>query len=109
MAHVHEHRGNAYYLDQLCTLGTCGAVGAVSVLMYVMKTPTSGEPVPRLSYILVPQFFIPVLAGGVALLALVLIRGVALWREAGTKDAACCDHDHGDDHGHDHDHSWTPA
>lgn len=113
MAHVHEHRHNAYYLDQLCTLGTCGAIGVVSVLMYVMKTPPPSDPQPRLSYILAPQFFLPVLFGGIALIVLVLIRGVGLWREAGTAGADCCghDHDHGHDHGHghDHEHGWTPA
>lgn len=104
MAHVHEHHGNEYYLDQLCTLGTCAAVGTVCVLMYALKTP-DGQP--RLAYILVPQFFVPVLIGGVALLALVVVRGVSVWREAGAGEKACCNHDHDHDDGHEH--GWTPA
>ena len=91
----------------------------------------------RLSYILAPQFYGWVFAGGIALLVLSAIRAVCLWQEAGRANAHMHDHvhdhhhdhdhvhehhhhhDHGHDHshdhghahdhGHDHDHGWTPA
>lgn len=133
MAHAHEHRHNStYYVDQLCTIAACGALGVVSILMFRSSGPSQQ---PKLSYILAPQFFAPVFAGGVALLVLVLVRAVTLWREAGQAracdehehhhhdhghghdhDHADCGHDHSHDHAHshdhghdhDHDHGWTP-
>ena len=38
----------------------------------------------KLEYILAPQFFTPVLIGGVALLVLIAMRALTLWQEAGT-------------------------
>lgn len=129
MAHAHEHRHNStYYVDQLCTIAACGALGVVSILMFRASGPSHQ---PKLSYILAPQFFVPVLAGGIALLTLVIIRAVTLWREAGQAKACAahqhhvhghahhhdhehgdCGHDHSHDHehghDHDHDHGWTP-
>jgi hypothetical protein len=138
MAHDHHHHGGStYYLDQLCTIAACGALGGVSILMYALRGP---DGKPKLEYILAPQFFIPVLLGGITLVALVAIRAVTLWQEAGrtpnhVHGHDCCDHDHdhahehvhehphhGDhdhdhahvhshDHSHDHghEHGWTPA
>jgi uncharacterized repeat protein (TIGR03943 family) len=135
MAHDHDHsQGSAYYLDQLCTIAACGALGGVCLMMFLDG---------RLRYILTPFFFIPVLAGGIALIVMVAIRALTLWREAGANadhdhahehhhhdhdhehphDHAHGhehhhhdhDHDHGHDHAHDHahdhghDHGWTPA
>mgnify|MGYP001475997903 FL=1 len=121
MAHDHDHHhGGTYYVDQLCTIATCGALGIVAILMYRGSGP-SGQP--KLSYILAPQFFVPVLVGGIALLVLVTIRAITLWRQAGEArscDHSHCAHDHGHDHGdghahahdhahdHSHDHGWTP-
>jgi hypothetical protein len=97
-AHDHHHDDRSYYTDQLFTIATCGAVGAVAVLMWY-----SG----RLSVILHPKFFPWVLGGGVALLVAVTVRAVALWFEVedshGHEHAHSHDHDHGHHH-HDHDH-----
>src|SRR5262245_44671092 len=101
MAHAHSHEGENYYLDQLCTIGVCGALGGVAIMMYVQG---------MLQYILVKQFHLWVLLGGIALLVLVLVRAVALWFSAGRVSHAHNhnhDHDHAHhhhDHGHDHDH-----
>jgi uncharacterized membrane protein YcgQ (UPF0703/DUF1980 family) len=128
MAHDHSHDDrNAYYLNQLFTIAVCGALGGVAVMLYV-----SG----KLQLMLHPKFFIWVLLGGVALLALVVIRAVAVWRsvdepahdhdDCGHEHDHCHhdhehdmhavthahDHDHGHDHSHDHDHNhehgWAP-
>lgn len=117
MAHVAGHDQN-YYLDQVCSIGVCGAMGIISILMYTSN---------KLSIILVPAFHKPVLWGGIVVLIIAVVRFTALWRMAGTSthhhdhDGACHDHDHdhhdhkhdekcgGHDCGHDHSHAWTPA
>lgn len=94
-AHAHAHgegEGN-FFLDQLFTILTCGAVGLVAVLMY-----TTG----MLSRILVPMFFGPVLAGGVAILVLVAVRAVAVWQLAGARRAVLA---RAEEHAHEHEHS----
>ncbi|HTK77133.1 MAG TPA: hypothetical protein VL371_17840 [Gemmataceae bacterium] len=137
-AHDHDHHhGGSYYLDQLCTIGACGALGIIAVLMSSLKDSAGNL---RLSYILAPQFYGWVFAGGIALLILSAIRAICLWQEAGRAKAHVHDHvhdhhhdhdhahehhdhDHGHDHSHDHghshahghghdhdhDHGWTPA
>jgi uncharacterized repeat protein (TIGR03943 family) len=123
MAHTHTHThapGSTYYLDQLCTIFACAALGGVAVMMYFDG---------RLVYMLTPFFFAPVMAGGVALIAMAIVRAIALWREAGAVKQCAHDHDHDHDHahvhghdhdhehcdhdhapacGHDHEHGWTP-
>ena len=108
MAHDHHHGGSTYYLDQLCTIAACGALGGVSILMYALRGP---DGKPKLEYILAPQFFIPVLLGGITLITLVAIRAVTLCQEAGraadhVHGHDCCghDHEHGHEHVHDHHH-----
>src|SRR5438874_1088962 len=95
--HAHEHTEN-YFLDQIFTIALCGALGAIGVLLYVRKT--------MLGIMLDRKFHPYVLAGGIALLVLVVIRAVAVWRLAGhvhTHDHHDHDHDHAHDHHH-HDH-----
>lgn len=114
MAHSHAHAEGegTYFLDQLFTILVCGSVGLVAVLMY--RDGTLGR-------ILVPMFFKPVMFGGLAILALVVIRAVAVWQLAGARRAEALDahdahagHDHGHAHGHDthencgHDHGHGP-
>src|SRR6476646_7296851 len=102
MAHAHDHHGGStYFLDQVCTVAACGALGAVSILMYAVRGP---DGKPKLEYILAPQFFIPVLLGGLALVALVAIRAVTLWQEAGRTADHAHTHDHAREHVHDHAH-----
>jgi hypothetical protein len=94
MAHDHHDHGN-YYLEQLCTVGICAALGAVTVMLYLQGT---------LRYMLATKFHVPVLAGGIALLVLVVIRAIALWISV---DRSVHVHEHDHDHDHDdvHDHA----
>jgi hypothetical protein len=105
MAHDHSHGDrNAYYLDQLFTIAVCAALGGVCVMLWY-----SG----KVKFMLDSKFFIWVLLGGLTLLALVLIRALALWQSVDEAAAAephdhhhhDHDHDHNHDHGHDHPHS----
>ena len=101
MAHHHSHGDrNAYYLNQLFTIAVCGALGGVAVMLWYSGT---------LRFMLHPKFFIWVLLGGLTLLALVVIRAVAVWRSVDAAphthdhDHEHCGHDHGDcDHPHEH-------
>jgi hypothetical protein len=109
MAHTHDHPHDhpSYYTEQLTTIGICGALGAVAVLLWARGL---------LQWILKPQFFLPVVLGGAVLLALVIVRAIAVWVSAGRQDAAHqhdhhhhdqehCDHDHEHDHTHEHSHT----
>lgn len=99
MAHKHDHSHedrNAYYLNQLFTIAVCGALGGVAIMLWY-----SG----KLRFLVVQDFWLPTLLGGITLLALVLIRAVAVWRSVDQSLAAEHAHDHDHDHcGHDHDH-----
>jgi len=106
MAHVHSEDANAYYLDQLCTIGVCGALGAVAILLYQQDI---------LQYILAPAFHLPVLLGGIGLLVVVVLRALTLWLSLGkpvvhdhAHDHGDCCHDHGHEHEHGHDHAHGP-
>src|SRR5207237_2692403 len=95
MGHAHAEDQQTYYLDQLCTLGICGALGVIMVLMRTYEV---------LPLILHAKFHDAVVWGGYALLGMVAIRGVALWISTG-KSATALPHDHNHDHAHDHEHS----
>ena len=128
---AHSHSGcqspRDYFTEQLLTILVCGGLAFVAVQLYRYD---------MLRHILAPQFHLPVLVGGVAVFALVLLRAAAVWREAGelvpaSDDPTCavnhvhtaaCDHplpgmpgapntDENlvDDHGHSHDMSWVFA
>lgn len=86
-----------YLVGQLLTAAAVGAFGLVGVLMY-----RNGQ----LGYALALPFHRPVLIGGLALLGLVGLRAVGLWREAGR---LCRDHPDpdADDHVHGHDLAWV--
>jgi hypothetical protein len=86
-AHEHYHDPSAYYTQQLCTIGICGGLGGVAIMLYARDL---------LKYVLVAQFHVMVLWSGIALVTLVAIRAVALWFSAGK---AMPDHDH---HHHEH-------
>jgi hypothetical protein len=107
MAHVHE-KNSTYFLEQLCTIGACGALGGVAIMLWVLPDGIN---------FLGPQFqkpfgqawLSPVLWGGAAVVVFVLIRAVAVWFSVG-KPTVTHDHDHGHDHGHeqvpgDHEHA----
>jgi uncharacterized protein len=116
MADVQESKDSraAYYLDQLFTIGVCGALAGVTIMLW-----RSG-----LSKMLAEKFHIWVGLGGLSLLALVVVRAVSLWRSVDESaeepadhghshghahgEGAACEHDHGittergHSHGHDH-------
>jgi hypothetical protein len=114
MAHDHSHGDpNAYYVEQLCTIAITGALGGIAVMLYQQG---------RL-WFLAAKIQPWVLAGGILLLAVVAMRAVVVWMQAGRTPAASedpaeaehehchdhahgetCDHDHEHGHGHDHDH-----
>jgi hypothetical protein len=93
--HDHAHHGHSpgeYYLEQLLTIFVCGGFGVVAVLMYYKN---------RLDNLLAPEFHLWALLGGVVLLLLAAVRGVALWVEAGKLGHA---HEHHHEHNHHHEH-----
>jgi hypothetical protein len=97
MAHVHDADNDAYYLDQLCLVGICAAFAGVCLAMYFWQTE-------MLALLLAPQFHLFVLLSGVGLLALVVIRSVTLWREAGARAQVASHAHHHHDHEHEHHH-----
>lgn len=105
MGHEHHHESRtAFFMEQLLTIATCGGLGVVMILLYDYNV---------LPIFLDPKFHEPVLWGGIALLVLVGIRAIALWRFAGQGGGAHEQHDHASagepehehDHGHEHAHS----
>lgn len=122
--HHHHHDHGDENLESLFTVGICGAFGTVAVALAVPAlTATDPNNPSILTIILSKDFHLFVLIAGIALLALTLVRAVALWREAGeharlhqlehahghdhVHDENCNhdhDHAHGHSHGHDHDH-----
>jgi hypothetical protein len=97
MGHDHHHHGQAeYYLEQLFTIGVCGALGVVGVSLYF-----SG----KLNFMLAERFHPWVLGGGIALLVMVVIRAIVVWNSVAEPLAVPVhDHDHADGHDHSHDH-----
>jgi hypothetical protein len=104
MAHDHHHHGSMrdYFTEQLLTIFVVGLLGFVAVQLY--RTD-------MLQFVLAPQFRYPVFVGGIAVLVVVVVRAVSVWREAGevnahahSHDHAHHHHDHGQDCDHKHDH-----
>lgn len=104
MAHDHQHADRtSYFLEQFCTIGVCGILGGVAIMMY-----RGG----MLNYILHPAFHGAVFWGGTALLILIVIRALAIWFEARRPVVDVETHQHheshghegGDDHPHEHSH-----
>jgi hypothetical protein len=109
MTHAHHQHGDdagAEYLDGLFTVGVCGALGAVVLLLW--------SRTDRLLLLLHPKFHPWLLSGGITLLVLVAIRAAALWRAASERKHAAEHHDHEHCHGHGHcdheghEHGWAP-
>jgi uncharacterized membrane protein YraQ (UPF0718 family) len=101
MAEAHHHHAeerSAFYLDQLFAIGVCGAIAAVTLMLW-----QSG----LLGRMLHPKFHIWVALGGFSLLTIVVLRAVAVWRSVDEpvgphEHGPGCDHSHG--HLHDHEH-----
>jgi hypothetical protein len=95
MTHSHSEDRSTFYLEQVCTLGICGLLGAVTILLWQQDL---------LRYVLAAKFHQPVLWGGIALILLVFLRGLALVLESRnrtTNESRDHDHEH-HDHGHNH-------
>lgn len=100
-SHDHHHETDEY-VEQLLSIGICGAFGIVAVILgYHAINGGKG----MLALLLVPQFFPWVLGGGVILLAIACIRSVILWRKAGHVHTSSCDHSH-EEHSHAHGAAW---
>jgi hypothetical protein len=111
MSHDHDHSDESYYIDQLCAIGISGAIGLVMFLLWYWDS----------LYYLKSTFGVFVMLGGIALMVLAAIRGVALWIAVGREKKAAAlhghehhhhhhhDHGHGHDHHHDHDHGHIQA
>src|SRR6185312_10191049 len=100
MAHDHHHHHGEslrdYFIEQLLTIFVVGLFGAVAILMYTSN---------KLQVVIAPQFHIYVLVGGIAVLVLVAVRALTVWKEAGVTQEHHHDHGHGGhDHHHDHAH-----
>lgn len=108
--HDHHHSRAEYYLEQLFTIGICGAFGIVAISLYWTN---------KLNFMVVARFHPWVLAGGIMLLVMVAIRAFVVWQSVeepvavpvhdhDPSDHGHCDHEHHHDHdhvdGHDHDH-----
>src|SRR5205807_541739 len=97
MAHDHQHaeERQAYYFDQLCTIGICGALGTVMIQLYALEA---------LGSILNPKFHEAVLFGGMGLLVLVVMRAKAVWfaRFNQIDEHQDCAHDHCHEHSEGH-------
>src|SRR5271157_5771198 len=106
MGHDHHHDGESYYLDQLCSIGICGALGLVACLLYIKTPPRpeSGDWAGGLATFLVGKFHIPVLLGGVSLLVVAAIRSISLWVSVGKSKAKEHEHHHHEHHDHGHAH-----
>lgn len=94
MAHSHAEDRTTYYTEQLCTIGICGLLGGVAVMLYYQNL---------LYIILATWLHVYILYTGILLLLLVALRAIGLWRSV-AKSAVNHDHGHGHAHGHDHDH-----
>ena len=91
--HSHGHNDNDYYLEQLFTVGVCGALGTVGFLLWQRGVLSKTK-------MLADYLQWTVVAGSVAiLLALVVVRAIALWREVGEPAKKTA---------HDHDHAPRP-
>lgn len=100
--HHHHDDEDPYYVDQLSQIALTSAFGGICLLLYFVRTE-------MLDLMLSSRFNIYVLAGGLVLLSLALIRAFCLWGESRAEACADChahdhDHLHAHDDGHDHSH-----
>ena len=104
--HHHHHDASTYYLEQIFTIGACGALAGVFIMNWY-----SGN----LTFFIKDKYFLLVLTGAVLLLGLVIVRAVAVWFSVEEPQLAPVGehtHDHGDcahGHCHDHDHGHEHA
>jgi uncharacterized repeat protein (TIGR03943 family) len=94
--HDHHHDANTYYLEQILSIAACGALAGVFIMDWY-----SGKIV----FFIKGRYFLLVLTGALLLLALVVIRAVAVWRSVDEPEHT---HHHGHSHEHEHSHGWAP-
>lgn len=98
-AHHHDHANVA--ADRFFALGICAALGVICILLWLnayVWPPDASEPT-MLNLLLAPRFHAYVLAGGIGLLALALLRGLGWWtdrKHVCTEPHGECGHAHGD-------------
>jgi hypothetical protein len=95
--HDHSHDNDTYYLDQLCMIGITGAFAGMCLALYFFNQE-------MLKIMLKPEFFPLVLATGITLLVMVLVRSAVLWRSVGQAGSHDHEHHHHEGCGHDHHH-----
>src|SRR5262249_11260536 len=95
--HDHAHDTDTYYLDQLCMIGLTGAFAGICLTLYFLNRQ-------MLTLLLKPDFFPFILAAGIVLLTVTLVRAAILWREAGRPPAHAHHHHHEHEREHDHGH-----
>lgn len=99
MGHTHSEDRSTYYMEQLCTIGICGLLGGVAVMLYYQNI---------LRFILAEYLHVYILWSGIVLLILVALRAVGLWSSTAAlalNHDHAHEHDHCHDHGHDHQHA----
>ncbi len=112
MAHAHHHAEDrsSYFLDQLFAIAVCGSIAGVTLMLWQGNL---------LGKILHPKFHIWVILGAFCLLAVVILRAIAVWRAAepqpaekphgrvGDDASPNPSHGHSHSHGHAHSHGHT--
>jgi hypothetical protein len=94
MSHDHRPCGvGTYRLEQVLTIGTCGALAGVLIMDWY-----SG----KLGYFIKDKYFLLVLTGALLLLALVIVRAVAVWLSV--EEPPLDTYDHPYSH-----HGWAPC
>jgi hypothetical protein len=76
MAHVHDHNDSTYVIEQLCTIGVCGALGAVVITMWAIPNGLNFLG-PQFQAPLGNPWLSPLFWGGVIIAAMVLVRALA--------------------------------
>src|SRR5580698_5497577 len=96
---AHHHHGESlknYFTEQLLTILVCGVFGFTAIQLYRENRLT----------IIAPDFYPWVLGGGIAILVMVVLRSMVVWKEAGQYQAngayaqgddCAMDHVHGQD------------
>jgi uncharacterized repeat protein (TIGR03943 family) len=112
--HTHDHDHGDEAVEQLCSIGLCAGFGVVALALAIpalRNLKPESEPT-MLGIILSPNFHGFVLAAGVVLLLMTVIRSVALWQESGQHKhvhGPDCNHDHAHVHGPDCGHDHAPG
>src|SRR4051794_18748356 len=85
--HHHHDDEDPYYVDQLSQIAITAAFGGICLLLYSVRSD-------MLDLILSTRFSNYVLAGGLILILIAVIRAACLWRESRVQAAGAGDHHH---------------